>query len=216
MRTRPTDLRGSHALRLQLSELAGEIFDEDVEVFTTGVMPMLGGFMDELIAGQRRGLMAACLAIAVMMMLGMRSWRVGLLSMLPNLLPPLAVAGLAGMLWTHVDIDVLVVAVIAIGVGVDDTIHFLMRFRIESSRAPSLEAIHRTFEVAGRGIVFTTVILTLGFLPLALGQYHSVWVMGVFLPFALIVALVADLLLVPALAVVGLLRFGPGTGHQRS
>ncbi len=210
VRTRPTDLRHSHELRQQLQQLARETIGEQVAIHATGVMPMLGSFMDVLIAGQRRGLLAACLVVALMMMLGMRSWRVGLWSMLPNLLPPLAVAGLAGLLWTRVDIDVLVVAVIAIGVGVDDTIHFLMRYRIESSRAPPAQAIERSFQVAGRAIVFTTVILVLGFLPLALGQYHSVRVMGLFLPFALLVALAADLLLLPALIRVGLLRFGAG------
>ncbi len=207
VRTRPTDLRHSHRLRLQLQELAQQAMGAEAEVLATGVMPMLGSFMDELVEGQRHALLFSALAVTLMMVLGLRSLRVGLWSMLPNLLPPMAVAGLAGLLWTQVDVDVFVVAVIAIGIGVDDTIHFLVRFRIESQRAPSAQAIERSFQVAGRAIVFTTVILALGFLPLALGEYHSVWVMGLFLPLALLVALAADLLLVPALAAVGLLRF---------
>jgi predicted RND superfamily exporter protein len=60
---------------------------------------------------------------------------------------------------------------------------------------------------AGRGIVLTSVILVIGFAPLALSDYFSIWIMGTYLPMALLVALAADLYLVPALATVGLLRY---------
>ena len=96
----------------------------------------------------------------------------------------------------------------AIGIGVDDTIHFLMRFRIESNRnATSEEAIQQTFRFAGRAIVMTTVILAIGFSPMILSEYYSIEIVGILLPFALVAAMLADLLLVPAMAALGWLRY---------
>ena len=99
---------------------------------------------------------------------------------------------------------------IAIGIGVDDTIHFLMRFRTECKRtADRALALQRTYDFAGRAIIMTTLTLGLGFIPCLISAYFSVYIWGNWLPFTLVVALLADLFLVPALAQVGILTF-PG------
>ena len=108
-----------------------------------------------------------------------------------------------------IDTDVLIVAIMAIGIGVDDTIHFLMRYRIEAARcSDSGEAITHTFAYAGRGILMTTVILVLGFLPCATSEYFTLNMLGTLLPGCLVVALLADLALVPALVRVGIMKLG--------
>ena len=200
-------IRRSHALAAQAEVAALARLPDGARVEATGLSVLFGGFIDELVTGQRNGLLFSFVTIAGMMVLGLRSLRCGLASMLPNLLPLLAVAGYVGLAWDPVDSDVALVGMIAIGIGVDDTIHFLVRLRLEAARHPMPEAIRRTLRFAGRGIVFTTVILTLGFLPLALSDYFSIRMMGTLLPAALIVALVADLLLVPALATLGVFRW---------
>jgi predicted RND superfamily exporter protein len=146
-----------------------------------------------------------------MMCIGLRSLRVGLWSMIPNLLPLFALGGYLGLFWDYVDSDVLAVSVIAIGIGVDDTIHFLMRLRLESRRQPdTAAAIEQTFRYSGRGIVITTVVLVLGFSVFATSDYLSMYMLGTLLPLTLVVALVADLFLVPALVALGAIRFrGP-------
>jgi hypothetical protein len=142
------------------------------------------------------------------MIIGLRSLRVGLMSIIPNLLPLVATAALCGLVWEDIDSDTLVILMMAIGIGVDDTIHFLMRYRIEAARCDSAEeAISRTFHFAGRAIVMTTLILSIGFSPMMLSEYYSMAIVGTLLPFALFIAMVADLLLVPALAQVGVLRY---------
>jgi len=129
---------------------------------------------------------------------------------LPNALPLLMTGGLLGLLYDQLDSDALVLAMLAIGIGVDDTIHFLMRYRMESMKGLTpAEAISRTFHYAGRGIVVTTVVLTLGFLPMATSAYWPISIYGTFLPLTLIFALAADLFLVPALAHLNLLTFTP-------
>ena len=201
------EFRRSHDIARLAEQEAARRLGPAVGVEATGLNVLFGGFIDDLVNGQRNGLLFSLLAIAAMMAAGLRSVRNGIVSMLPNLLPLLAVGGGVGLAWTFVDSDVALVAMIAIGIGVDDTIHFLVRLKLEAARAPLPDAVRRTFRYAGRGIVFTTIILTLGFLPMALSDYFSIWIMGTLLPGALIVALVADLLLVPALAAVGAFRF---------
>ena len=103
-----------------------------------------------------------------------------------------------------IDSDTLVILMLAIGIGVDDTIHILMRYRIESSRCSSrAEAIKQTFAFSGRAIVMTTLILAIGFAPMAMTTYYSMNIMGSLLPATLVVAMVADLLLVLPWPVAG-------------
>jgi len=180
----------------------------DVETLGTGMMPLVGGWLDEIVQGQRNGVLVSILSITVLMIIGLRSVGVGMWSMIPNLLPLVAVTACSHWIWDELDSDTLVVLMMAIGIGVDDTIHFLTRFRIESERSrTTTEAIDRTFKFAGRAIVMTTVILAAGFMPFLASDYWSTWILGALLPLALVVAMVADLLLVPALVQVGAIQF---------
>jgi uncharacterized protein len=178
------------------------------QVDVLGLVNLMGAWLDEIVTGQLRGLLFAILTIGVIMVLGLRSWRVGLWSMIPNLLPLLVLAGYLGWTRAGVDSDVMGVAMIAIGIGVDDTIHFLSRLRTESARGVDPdEALERTMYFSGRGIVITTVILVAGFSPFLFSDYLSTQMMGTLLPLTLIVALAADLLFVPALVRLGAIRY---------
>ena len=178
-------------------------------VTVSGLSYLLGAWLNDILAGQRNGLLLSVLAIGLMMIWVVRSVRVGLWAMLPNLLPLLVLGGYVGGLWATVDSDVFAVAMLAIGIGVDDTIHFLSRYRLEANRHGDEEALRRTFQFAGHAIVMTTVILVVGLLPMAASDYFSVRVMGTLLPLCLVVALVADLLLVPAMVEVGWMSLQP-------
>jgi len=193
----------------KLEEIAPTDSDSHAAVEATGLAFLMGDWLDSIVEGQQKGLGLAVFLISIMMILGLRSWKVGLWSMIPNLLPLVVLGGYLGWTWDHVDSDLLGLAMIAIGIGVDDTVHFLVRFRIEVRRAPDIaEAIRRTFHFSGRGIVITTVILVTGFAPFAMSNYLSLAVMGTLLPMTLIVALMADLFLVAAMVRMGIIRFG--------
>ena len=128
--------------------------------------------------------------------------------MIPNLFPLLFLGGLLGWTQDQSDSDMLIVALLALSIGVDDTIHFMMRFKIEAERClDETEAIHNTFTFAGRGILNTTVALSLGFLPFALSDYLSTEMLGIYLPMVFVVAFLADVLLLPALAKAGFIQF---------
>ena len=202
------EFRHTGTVGRQARALAQKHLGGGIEVQATGLAYLLGQFFNVILEDQKRALLLVFVLIAVMMIVGLRSLRAGLWSMVPNLLPLMALGGFAGLFMDYVDSDVLIVAMIAIGIGVDDTIHFLMRFRTESRRQPDVaRALQRTFSYSGRGIVITTVILVLGFAPFAASDYLSIAYLGTLLPITLVVALVADLFLVPALASLGAIRF---------
>ncbi|MCP4686597.1 MAG: MMPL family transporter [Desulfobacterales bacterium] len=208
VRLKGGDLRGAYNTGRKVEHMAADFFQASAAVNATGVMHLMGMFIGDILDGQRRGMIAAFFCILILMIIWLRSIRVGLWSMIPNMLPLLALGGLLGWTWDKVDSDTLHVAIIAIGIGVDDTIHFLMRLRFESGKTGSaITALKRTFHYTGRAIIITTVILAAGFAPFAISDYFSVWMMGVLLPFTLAVALAADLLLVPALVKLGVIQF---------
>ena len=189
-------------------KIGNEIFGNSAQASVTGLMYLIGQWVDDIVRGQRRGLIFALISIAIMMIIGLRSISVGLWSMIPNVFPLLVLGGYLGIFWDQVDSDIMAIAMIAIGIGVDDTIHFLMRLRIESNRNDDVDlAIKNTFHFSGRGIVMTTVILVTGFAPFAIADYLSIHIMGTLLPLILVTALLGDLFLAPALVKVGAIRF---------
>jgi len=207
VRTGLSGARENARLGVRVGGLATPALGDQASAEVTGIVFLLGYFFDDIVNGQKAGFFVSFFLIALIMALGLRSLRVGFISMVPNLLPVATLAGYMGFFMDHVDSDVMLVMIMAIGIGVDDTIHFLMRYRVEVDRGHDVdEAIRGTFSFAGRGILMTTVILVAGFAPCALSGYVTMQYMGTLLPAALIVALLADVLLVPALIAKGWLR----------
>ncbi len=208
LRLETSSFRETFALGQEVRRLGAEHLGTGVSVEPGGLLFFLGRWLDEIIDGQKQGLGFSILAITIMMMLGLRSLKVGAWSMAPNLIPLLVLGAVLALLWEKADSDSLIVAMIAIGIGVDDTIHFLMRYKLASERTDDhAVAVRETFHFAGRAIVITSIILVIGFAPLALSDYHTLFIMGTLLPMTLVMALLANLFLVPALARLGLMRF---------
>ena len=196
---------GQFALQERI-EAAGRSVGGGVSIEATGIGPLLGGWLDDILAGQRRGLGFSMLTIMLLLVLGFRSIRAGVVSMVPNVIPLLAAGAWCGLFWEQTDSDTLIVAMIAIGIGVDDTIHFIARFQTESRRRERMDAIRETFRYSGRGIFITTFVFAVGFMPAMTSDYTSIYNLGLLLPVCFVVALIADLLFVPALCAVGLIK----------
>jgi len=194
-------------LGLEAVELAGPLREAGAAVEASGTTFLAGNWLHEVVDGQKRGFAIAFFSVLVLMVIGLRSFGNGLLSMIPNSLPLLALGGWVGFFWDKVDSDTLGIAMMAIGIGVDDTIHFMMRYKIEAARTSDVAlALERTFTFSGRGIFITTAVLVAGFLPLTITDYVTIHNMGTMLPYTFIVALAADLLLVPALIRLRVIR----------
>ena len=201
-------LRETHEAGVKVQKLAVDTLPDIVKAEATGMAYLIGGWLDRIISAQKKGVGISFFVISLLMIFAFRSLRAGLWSMIPNVLPLLVLGGYVGFAWDFTDSDTFMIAMLAIGMGVDDTIHFLTRYRLELARHDDeQEALRHTYHYAGRGIVMTTLILTIGFCPFIFCQYFSLKILGTLLPMVLIVALLADLLLLPALVRLRLLRF---------
>lgn len=194
----------SYMKLLDLSErLTGHAqtaFGDRLSYVEKGSAPLVGRAVREIIRGHLEGFVFCFTAIIVLIVVGIRSWQLGWISIIPNLLPLLTLGGLISLSYDRVDSDILAVATLGLGLAVDDTIHFMSRFKIELSRGVDVtEALVCTMRHTGVAIIRTTLILSLGFLPFALSGYWSIRMLGTYLVGVLFAALLADLLVLPAL-----------------
>lgn len=145
------------------------------------------------------GLMLAFAAIAILAGFIFRSFRMVLITLLPNVLPLLIVGAYMGFSGVSIKLSTSIVFTIAFGIAVDDTIHFLTRFHLEVQRLPWIWALRRAFLSTGKAIVITTLILSGGFLALTFSDFMGTFLIGLLVSMTLFSALIADLILLPVL-----------------
>ncbi len=179
-----------------------EAFKGDT-VSMTGMIPILVHTFTQSIHSSVRSYIIAFTLIAISMIFIMGSVRLGLLSMIPNLTP--IIIGLSLMYLYHIPLDMftLLIGSIAMGLAVDDTIHFLHNFkRYYLQSHDAAKAVEQTFFTTGKAMVITTIVLSLGFYAYMFGTMESVQNFGFLTGSVIIFALLADLLLSPALMVL--------------
>lgn len=141
--------------------------------------------------------------IAIVLVITFRSFKVGLISLIPNAMPLSVGIGFMGLTGMYLDPTTAMIFTIALGIAVDDTIHFVARYREECQLGESVEqAVINTTRTAGRAMMMTTMILVLGFLTLLVSQFPATQRFGILGCVILSTALVADLLVTPACMLV--------------
>lgn len=181
----------------------------DMEVTVTGSVPLMMRTMDEIAQSQYSSFLLALGVISVIMIVTLGSVQAGLISIVPNLIPALLTFGLMGLLDIPLDTDTLLIAPVIIGIAVDDTIHFMTHYRVALIRSRDMqEALNSTVRDVGRAVLFTTMILGLGFAMLGFSDYLAMAKIGMFGGLAILVALLCDLLLLPAILMLFKPRFG--------
>ena len=146
------------------------------------------------------GLGVAFVVIGVIMGLLFRSWRMLLISLMPNMIPLVLTGGVMGLFGIPLTASTAIVFVISFGIAVDDTIHFLTRFRLERRLGRSLEtAIRNTLLGTGKAMLITSVVLVGGFITLLTSDFGGTFSTGLFTALTVLFALLADLFLLPIL-----------------
>lgn len=175
----------------------------------TGVGALWLKFVDYITWSQVQGALLALTVVSLMMILVFQSVKIGLVSMIPNLSPVLLILGAMGWTGTPLDYYRLLIAPIAIGIAVDDTIHLVTRYHHEFLRLRDYEAaLYASMQDVGRALFVTSAILVLGFLMNLFSLMDSQKSFGVLLSIVIAIALLADFLLMPAL-ILWLKPFGP-------
>ena len=147
-----------------------------------------------------KGLALSILIVALIMGIIYRSVIVMLISLVPNLLPLIVIAGVMGFIGVELKTSTAIIFTIAFGIAVDDTIHLLGKFRYELSKGKSkMYALKRSYMTTGKAMILTTLILCSGFLLLVMSSFMGTFYMGIMLCVTLFVALIADLTILPVL-----------------
>ncbi|MCY3814907.1 MAG: MMPL family transporter, partial [Gammaproteobacteria bacterium] len=147
------------------------------------------------------GTMAALLGISVILLVALRSFRLGLASLLPNFIPAVIGFGIWGLTIGQVGLALSVVVAMTIGIVVDDTVHFLSKYRrgrLEHGYA-SEDAVRYAFQTAGPALFTTTTVLVAGFLVFVLSPFIPTAQVGLLTAMIIAFALICDLLLLPPL-----------------
>lgn len=151
------------------------------------------------------GNVIAILAIAVVMMIALKSARLGILSIVPNGLPIVAAFGAWAFMVGTVGFSVAAVASVSLGIVVDDTVHFLSKFvrGIREKGYDTAGAIKYAFEMVGMALIVNTVVLVIGFSYLATSHFKINADLGLLTALAIMLALLFDFLFLPALMLLG-------------
>jgi len=191
---------GHLALLQQVEAFAAQHLDPRLHLTTTGVVKLYATTVHALVNSQLRSLVFSFAIIALMIIVHLRSLRVGLLAMIPNLLPILMTLGIMGWLNISLNVATVMISCIALGIAVDDTIHFLTRYRREIAVNSEVgPAIHRTMLRCGRAIVFTSLIITAGYAVIIFSSFRPNRYFGLLTAVTMISALLADLIVLPYL-----------------
>jgi len=167
---------------------------------TTGAVFTLVTTVGTLISNLMRSFGMAFLVITFLMMVLLNDVRLGLIAMVPNLMPIALIMGLMAALNIPIDMANLLIASIAMGLAVDDTIHFLHHFKAHYDINGKVEAaIEHSMQHSGRALVSTTLILSVGFFVFLAAQLSSMQRFGGLIGTTVILALLVDLMFGPAL-----------------
>jgi len=174
---------------------------EHIHGRVTGNSVLINETSDEIALGQATSLALAFGIIYGVLCLLFMSFRVGLLALIPNVLPVLVYFGTLGLTGITLNTTTGLVACLVLGIAVDDTIHFLARFNTAAKRtADEATGVREALWTVGRPVTYTTAALCLGFLAIATSDLQNQREFGALAAFTLAVAWLVDIVFTPALA----------------
>ena len=186
---------------------ASEHPNSELDLHITGTARLIDLNIGSLASDMVLGLAIAFLIVALISGLMFRNVSMVIISLIPNVLPLLMIAGIMG--WTGIDLKLStsIIFTIAFGIAVDDTIHFISKLRIELAKGKDLiQAVSISFLNAGKAIIITSIILCGGFMTLGLSSFLGTFYIGVLISTTLLLAVISDLFVLPWL-VIKLLRW---------
>ncbi len=214
---------GHRAVRDWMERLTPEV---EAQASRAGLQGTLSGFSMifsqlnmTITMGLIWSLSGAILIISVILTLSLRSVRLGLAAMVPNLIPVLVTLGFMGWIGLDLSGQTAIIGCIGIGIAVDDTIHFLHRFHRELRRngGDRRLAVQATIHSTGRAITFTSLVLLAGFSVLLLSAFVQYTLFGVLCGVTMISALLGDLFLLPVILItfpwITAGKYGRPSGH---
>ena len=183
-----------------LRKILQDGLSEDVEITITGMVPLFQRTLVAAMDSMATSYLVAFILIAIMMMILLGSVKIGLVSMIPNVLPIIITLGFMGLVNMPLDMFTMLVGAIVIGLSVDDTVHFFHNFaKYHKQGHTTKEAIEHTMTGTGRALVATSVVLSLGFFVYMFATLSNLINFGILAGGAILIALISNIILGPAL-----------------
>lgn len=186
----------------QVKSVADDIMGSSVKSTVTGDLVLVSSQTEMLIRDQVKSIFIAAILITILMMIQLRSFVLGLICLIPNIPPVAAVFGLMGWFGISLDMVTVFAATVAVGLAVDNTIHYLTQLKREITLHPELsveENVFRTYRYTARQIASWSFVVLLGFLALTVSPFRPVVFFGILGCSAITLGLLGDLIFLPSL-----------------
>lgn len=205
-------LRRAEYLESLYAQILAETGLDETRVKFTGLLVLYNNVLQSLYASQILTLGAVFMAIGIMFLALFRSVSLALLGLAPNILAAGLVLGVMGLSGIPLDIMTITIAAIVVGMGVDNCIHYIHRFRREFALDGNYrEAMYRSHASIGRAMYYTTLTVVVGFSMLTLSNFTPSIYFGVLTVMAMLAAVMGALLLLPKL-IIAFQPLGPERG----
>ncbi len=201
----------------QITEIAEQHFPETEEspaAQTTGIFVLLANLVDRLLADQFLTFSIANIFIFSVMVLALKSWKLALIAMVPNIVPILMLLGLLGWLDIKLNMGAVMIAAVSIGLSIDSSIHYLWSYkRCRRTGMSVFESIQQSQQRVGRAASYSTLALVAGFSTLCFSQFVPTIYFGGLVSLSMLGGLLGNLVLLPVLL---LLTFNESAPANRS
>lgn len=193
------------AMDAELDEIRNHLAREypDLNALLTGGMVLFNAQDMYTGQGMLQSFTIAMVVISLFFIVLFRSLKYGLLSIIPSILPILLTGGFLGLAGVNLDLSTMVVGAMTMGIAVDDAIHVMNRYL--AARKAGLSArqgIEKAMHESGRAVIFSSIVLVLGFMVLTFGNFVTIIQVGLFGASIMFLALLGDLLFLPAILYV--------------
>ena len=175
-------------------------FDNLEEFRVNGLLVLYNNMLKSLFSSQIKSLGFVILAIFIMFVILFRSFKLSIIGIIPNILASTFILGIIGLLKIPLDIMTITIAAISIGIAVDNTIHYIYRYKenLKLDRNHS-EIVEKTHLTVGNAVLITSIAITAGFLTLCLSNFVPTVYFGLFTSLAMIFAMIGVLFTLPSI-----------------
>ncbi len=197
------ELFATHYFIKDISKQFEDEFHGRAEITITGMAALMGKTFPTALRTMAKSYVIAFIVISFLMIILVGSVKLGLISMIPNMLPIIIVIGFMGLVKIPMNLAALLIGSIAIGLVVDDTMHFMYNFRkYYDLTGDSTEAIKETLLGTGRALLITSLVLSANFIVIIFATLKASSTFGCLTAMVIMIALLTDFLLAPALMMI--------------
>ena len=200
LRTSLSGSRETAALVHQIKSYGEVVFPHGVEVQLTGTLVVMSEISDRILQGQVESTALAFGIIFLLLSVMFLSFRVGLVAMVPNIVPNVMFFGVMGLGNIELNLATSIIAAVALGISVDDTVHYMARLnRQVKTTSSQREAQLIALRLIGRPVIATTLTLAAGFLVMMTSNFVIISSFGWLTAMTMLIAMLCNLLLLPAI-----------------